>query len=1629
MQNEEIKKLVWPIAVVTLLTIIGCNKPGSSVTDAGPVDTDKDTDTDKDSKFKDCEMPEQNAGCFAVDEIGINAALFGGAATISVPITSDTEDEVSGRMEVWLRDLKDKVQGKASRDFISTELQQLVDIEINGLPEDLETADLAGYVVDYKVSCGDQWTNGRRSLFTTVPKTRAVLRGPDELLAGTTNRIRLYAEDASTNQALKDVSATFHLKWKQDTQEQSLDLFTGQTDELGNLEASFDIPDNLSGSAILTVDVNDSGSIQVISAPVEVTRAQNILLTSDKPLYQPGQTIHIRSLSLRRPDLTPESKAEAIFEVIDSKGNKVFRSAETTDDFGISSAVFKLASEVLLGAYTLRVTVGDTTVEKSITVDRYTLPKFGISVETDREFYRPGATLSGSIDAQYFFGQPVAGADVTITAQKFDLDFATFEVVSGQTNQEGRLDFQLELPTHFVGQPLDNGNALVLLLIDVVDTAKQSRVVKTTRPVVETAILPQVVPESGDVVQGIENVFYLLTTDPRGVPIPTQNKVTVNQATITVDANDFGIATFSALPPNTGDLSISVTSDDGQGNKASREFKFTTGAEGAYVLLRTDKPVYKVGDIAEITIHCPDYEQAATSFKDRVYLDVIKDGRTTLMTTVELDEGVGTHELTVTPDLTGGFEIEAYYLNMNSLIMRDRKLIYADPASALQIDVSADMDVYAPADEARLTFAVTDSEGLPVPSAIGLQIVDEAVYSLMEFKPGLEKVFYALEEEILSPKYEIHGYHMSDVINDNPKESENRRQGAAEVLFAAAGGGSFGISHDTYPEMLSTAMQLAQQQINKDVAAIRSNLNNLCRDGTIKSTQDAHIYLEATPHCWLDPWNAPYAKKTAGPDSSFKFESPGPDEEWSTSDDQSSEFYFSCYTDSDIDTDSDTDSDTDTDTDSDGDTDSDDDGDLPRVRKNFPETLYVNPALITDGQGQANLVVPLADSITTWRMTALASSKTGLLGSTESSITVFQDFFVDIDFPAALTQDDEIAVPIAIYNYLDVAQSVTLSVETADWFDLLDTNDKIIELGPGEVLGASFLIKVNDVGWHSFTVYGQGNTLSDAVARTVEIVPNGKEILANESGRLDETVEHVSVIPETAIDDASKIIVKIYPGMLSQAVEGLDSMLQMPSGCFEQTSSATYPNVLVLDYLMSTGQNTPEIELKAREYINLGYQRLLTFECTGGGFEWFGGTPAHNILTAYGLLEFYDMSKVHPVDPAIITRTQEWLAGQQKADGHFEPTHGGIAEGAINAYEDDVARTTAYLTYALIETGYTGQETADGIAWLKSHYEDISDGYGLAMFANALVALDEDDPVASTLLDKLHEMSIVDDDGIHWNGSGESTTYGNGEVMSIETTALVGYAMLRAGKYPNDVEGAINYLIGNKDSLGNWHTTQATVLTFRLLLASLKTASDPGPATIRIYAHDELQETLDIDESNSDVLRLVDLGDITIEGNNPIRIEIDGDSSYMYQIITRYYAPWGSDEGSTNQGPLSININYDKTALEVDDIVSADVIVTNNIADSVAKMVLVDIGLPPGFDLITDNLRDSVSQGKLQKFEKTKRQLILYIEAIPADEPLTLNYQLKAKYPISASSGEAEVHPYYEPDQSTQLEPVEFVVN
>jgi len=466
--------------------------------------------------------------------------------------------------------------------------------------------------------------------------------------------------------------------------------------------------------------------------------------------------------------------------------------------------------------------------------------------------------------------------------------------------------------------------------------------------------------------------------------------------------------------------------------------------------------------------------------------------------------------------------------------------------------------------------------------------------------------------------------------------------------------------------------------------------------------------------------------------------------------------------------------------------------------------------------------------------------------------------------------------------------------------------------------------------------------------------------------------------------------------------------------------------------MQTTGQANPEVQMQAEKYVGTGYQRLLTFEVPGGGFSLFGSAPADAFLTAYGLMEFNDMARVYPVDEALIERTAQWLLSQQGPDGTWADR--GYSE---HWQIEDKVPTTAYITWALIEAGYADTpQVGQAIAHIREFALQQEDAYSLALVANALAAYDPAHSMTRAVLDRLVEMRVEDGDVVYWQTGAASFMGATGESGSLETTALAAIALMRADAHSDAVSGALAYVIQAKDSWGTWSTTQATILSLKaLLLANEQTGQAAGPATVRVSLNKEQAQEADqnpivIDETNADVVHLVtfDRG-FSPGGTNRLQIEVEGGGNLMFQVMTRFYLPW-DQVPSTPQAEelITIDLDYDRTRLAVNDEVTVNVGVKLN-EEGVVRMALVDLGLPPGFVVLTEDLSRLVAQGAIARYELTGRQIIIYLEDFSSEYPLRFSYRLRARFPMRAQTPPSSAYDYYNPGDLTVRAPLEVTVS
>src|SRR5208282_1865751 len=165
-------------------------------------------------------------------------------------------------------------------------------------------------------------------------------------------------------------------------------------------------------------------------------------------------------------------------------------------------------------------------------------------------------------------------------------------------------------------------------------------------------------------------------------------------------------------------------------------------------------------------------------------------------------------------------------------------------------------------------------------------------------------------------------------------------------------------------------------------------------------------------------------------------------------------------------------------------------------------------------------------------------------------------------------------------------------------------------------------------------------------------------------------------------------------------------------------------------------------------------------------------------------------------------------------------------------------------------------------------------------------------------------------------------------------------------------------------------------------------------------------------------------------GANTVEVRFSGTGGLAYQVAGRYFVPW---KEQPVREPLSIAVSYDRTRLAQDDVATATATIKNNLTRA-ANMVMVDLGIPPGFDLLSEDLQSyqeksaGLKSGRMEKFNMTATQAILYFDSFAPGDSIALKFRLRAKYPIRARTFPSKVYAYYDPDMNSIAPPVELEV-
>ncbi|MEZ4473300.1 MAG: alpha-2-macroglobulin family protein [bacterium] len=682
-------------------------------------------------------------------------------------------------------------------------------------------------------------------------------------------------------------------------------------------------------------------------------------------------------------------------------------------------------------------------------------------------------------------------------------------------------------------------------------------------------------------------------------------------------------------------------------------------------------------------------------------------------------------------------------------------------------------------------------------------------------------------------------------------------------------------------------------------------------------------------------------------------------------------------------------------------------GDETGPRTDFRQTIHWAPTVRTGKDGGATVTFYLSDAVTSFRVFAEGAGG-GQIGRTEKVIASSLPFSMAVKLPLEVSQGDTIELPLTLTN--EQPESLKVALEASFGALLTPTGEVALPDGALAAKARSSLyypVKVTGTqGKSAVSFKADAGGLADAFDREVLVTPLGFPQLEERAGTLSDTV-----LTEIDLGDADPATVagsiKLYPSPVSTLVGGLDGLIRQPSGCFEQTSSSNYPNVMVLKYLQAHEVADPALIARTQQLLDQGYKRLVGYETKDQGYEWFGSTPPHEALTAYGVLEFVDMKGVYGgVDDAMIARTVAFLKGRRDGKGGFKQDSKALDSfGRASAQVAD-----AYIMYAISQAGLTAgfePELEKSAALAR----ETRDPYLLALASSTLTGLPSRAGEAKAAVDRLAGLQGADG---RWTGADHSITRSTGVNLDIETTALAMMALMKVGGHEDRVRTAVEWLQKNRSGFGQWGATQATVLALEAMTDyAVASRATPSDGSVTLVVNGEAVDTFNYAAGRREPIEFTAFSKHFRAGKNTVELRHKGEAKLPYSIAVEFRA---KNPATAPDVTVGVTTALARDTVKMGENVRLTAVVENRTAQG-QPMTLARVGLPGGLTFQTWQLKELKDKGIIAFYETRPREVILYFRDLAPSARVEVPIDLVALVPGHFTAPASSAYLYYGDDK------------
>ncbi|KAF6203422.1 hypothetical protein GE061_003841 [Apolygus lucorum] len=713
------------------------------------------------------------------------------------------------------------------------------------------------------------------------------------------------------------------------------------------------------------------------------------------------------------------------------------------------------------------------------------------------------------------------------------------------------------------------------------------------------------------------------------------------------------------------------------------------------------------------------------------------------------------------------------------------------------------------------------------------------------------------------------------------------------------------------------------------------------------------------------------------------------------------------------------------------------------VRSKFPET-WIWDIFDSSNNGIANLTKSVPDTITSWVISGFSlSPEYGLALSTDpAKVRVFRPFFVSLNLPYSVKRGESMVVPVNVFNYMDQNVTASITLHNPGWFsfaaggekkskrEVESSRTKSITIGPNSAGSADFVIKPEKIGYMEVKAIATSAVAGDGVSRKLLVKPEGitqyksKGVLIDLREKREFRQDVELAIPEDAVPDSAMVEVSAVGDLLGSALDNLDKLIRQPYGCGEQNMLNFVPNIVILDYLKNSKQLTDSIESTALKYLDMGYQRELTYKHDDNSYSAFGKSDdsGSTWLTAFVAKSFKQAKKFSNIEDSAIIDPLRWLASKQNENGSFSEV-GHVSHKSMQGGGSGGLALTAYVLTAFVESLDMTDEFKGKIDKTAKYLEEqiakgSADVYSTAVAAYALGLADL--PSKEKAFQLMESKAIINGDLKHWENEKDKEDEDKKEkypweeatsnAISVEITA---YAMLCYLQRNMTAEAIpiLKWLLSQQNSNGGFASTQDTVVALGAIgkLANQLTGNSKD-MTIKFDYPPGGSTELKVTDANSLLYQKAELPSRKVR---QVSIDAKGTGFAVVQVSYRFNV----DKKGTDPA-FKLNIETDSSTTKDHMILN---ICTSYTAGKESNMAVMEVTLPSGFTIDEDGIKLLRVTPRVKKVETKEENtlVVLYFDKVTNEDlcvPVSAykTFRVAKQKPVPVT-----VYDYYDTTKST----------